>query len=85
MDAVHGETTWAHRLQKISWRIDTKTKTRRVEEMNELSAIVELVVGNGITPTRDSEVVRFEMNAEELSAMAARIEAIQASIEGLAQ
>lgn len=35
-------STWNNRLEKLSWRIDSKTKSRKVSELNELTSIVEL-------------------------------------------
>lgn len=40
------ESRWNNSLNKISWRIDTKTKSRNVGDMNELCSIVEMVLQN---------------------------------------
>jgi len=45
-DIVIKDTTWNNTLQKMSWRIDSKTKSKKVPEMNELTAIVEMVIGD---------------------------------------
>jgi hypothetical protein len=83
LDLVHGASVFNNRLQQMSWRIDTKTKTRHVEEMNELTTVVELVLGSGITASKASQVVRFEMDANQLKSMASQVEMIQDRIESL--
>ena len=55
------ESTWNNRLEKLSWRIDSKTKSRQIADMNELTSIVELKLNNG--NSSNSEVFS-EQNSE---------------------
>jgi len=81
-DLLVKNSIWNDSLNKMSWRIDSKTKSRRVPEMNdELTAIVELVVGQKQqSGGPQSQVVRFEMDRVQLKQMMTEITFIQTQI-----
>eukprot|EP01118_Nematostelium_gracile_P010347 TRINITY_DN3553_c0_g1_i1.p1 TRINITY_DN3553_c0_g1~~TRINITY_DN3553_c0_g1_i1.p1 ORF type:complete len:145 (-),score=44.56 TRINITY_DN3553_c0_g1_i1:15-449(-) len=72
------ESTWNNRLEKLSWRIDSKTKSRKVNEMNELTSIVEMKLAS--SEKKQSEVVRFEMTQDQLKKVLAQVNHIQQQI-----
>lgn len=43
----------------MSWRIDSKTKSRHVTDMNDLTAIVELNIGTEQTKEKGGQVSIF--------------------------
>ncbi len=75
----------------MSWRIDSKAKSKKEAELNELTTIVELVLGNKTADKKDSQVrctdqllalhsikvIRFEMDKEQLDKAMLEINAIQ--------
>ena len=77
-------------MKKLSWRVDVKAKTKSsgAEELNEPTAIVELVIGanNSVDVTefqqsKDDKVVRLEMTHEQLQEAVYQINRIQSLIE----
>ena len=67
--------TWNDTLQKLSWRIDSKTKSKNINEMNELTTIVELTVNK--KDTGKSDIIRFEMDRDQLSSVLGQINDIK--------
>jgi len=64
----------------MSWRIDSKTKSKKVAEMNELTAIVEMVVGNNQQKDKNqnnTQVIQFEMDRDQLAKVIGEINTIQ--------
>ena len=49
-DSLVQQCQWDNSLNNISWRIDVKTQSRNVEEINMPTAIVELQLGNKAKP-----------------------------------
>jgi len=79
-DIIIKDTTWNNTLQKMSWRIDSKTKSKKVAEMNELTAIVEMVVGNNQQKDKNqnnTQVIQFEMDRDQLAKVIGEINTIQ--------
>jgi len=74
-DYVYRKVRWNNTLQKISWRIDVKTKTKAVSEVNEPTAIVEMSIGKN--KDQDQKLVRFEMDKEQLAQVLLQINNIQ--------
>jgi len=72
----------------MSWRIDSKTKSRKVAEMNELTAIVEMVIGNNQQKKEDSQnntqVIQFEMDRDQLAKVIGEINTIQKQLNKFA-
>jgi len=74
-DYVYRKVRWNNSLQKITWRIDVKTKTKAQADVNEPSAIVEMTIGKN--KEKDQKLVRFEMDKEQLSQVLLQIHNIQ--------
>eukprot|EP01105_Mastigella_eilhardi_P005272 TRINITY_DN17013_c0_g1_i1.p1 TRINITY_DN17013_c0_g1~~TRINITY_DN17013_c0_g1_i1.p1 ORF type:complete len:206 (-),score=96.47 TRINITY_DN17013_c0_g1_i1:80-697(-) len=72
---------WNNTLQNISWRMDVKTKSRDIAEMNEQTAIVEITLNNGAKEDTQQSAVRFELDKTQLGSMVAQIEEIEAQIK----
>jgi len=75
-DYVYRKVRWNNSLQKISWRIDVKTKTKALTEVNEPTAIVEMNIGK-TNKEQDQQLVRFELDKEQLDQLLLQINNIQ--------
>lgn len=53
-------SVWNNELSDIRWRVDIKSRSRRVDEINQSSAVVELQLNN--STTSDLVVVLFSFN-----------------------
>lgn len=59
---LNKEVTWNNSLTKMSWRVDSKAKSRKQADLNELTSIVELVLkekGNQDSNVRVSSVCQL--------------------------
>ena len=72
-DILVDKSNWNNHLNKMTWRIDSKAKSRTQNELNELSAIVELNLQN----ENNTKVVRFEMDKTQLDRTLDQIKNIQ--------
>lgn len=79
-DAICKDLTWSDSLEKFAWRIDVKTKSRTVAEMNDPVAIVELKV-KGDDKERDTRSVRFEMDNAQLEEVLSKLSVIEGVIQ----
>jgi len=77
---VRKNAMWGPGLHKFAWRIDVKSKARAISEMNEPVAIVELTLGKKEEEKEKAQVVRFEMDGEQLKDVLAQLDAIQHQI-----
>jgi len=83
-ELIRTKSNWNNSLLDFQWRIDVKSRTKNVPEINEPTAIVELKIGNTTannnntnnnnnsstntsTSTSTTNIVRFEMNREQLN------------------
>lgn len=58
LDQVKKDLVWNNRLEKFAWRVDLKTKTRKIaDEINEPCAIIELNIVNGAQVSQQTEHV----------------------------
>jgi chaperonin cofactor prefoldin len=72
------ESTWNNKLDKLNWRIDSKAKSKKEAELNELTAIMEFHLSNHQNPQNvTSKVVRFEMDQTQLNSALSQIKSIQ--------
>ena len=39
------QSTWGNKVKGISWRVDVRTKTKEIDQLNQASAIVEMQLG----------------------------------------
>ncbi|KJE97454.1 hypothetical protein CAOG_010128 [Capsaspora owczarzaki ATCC 30864] len=72
---------WNNRLASLSWRIDVKTKSRHVENINEATSIVELKIAQ---LDKSTETVRFELNSDRMQFLVGQIEAIEKQLSAQA-
>jgi len=86
--------SWNNSLSKLSWRIDSKTRSRgsantnAAPEVGELTAIVEMTISppenTGKAPEAQKEVVRFELDQTGLAHVLQELNSIQKQIQKLA-
>eukprot|EP00030_Apusomonadida_sp_AF-17_P004147 a508397_98.p1 GENE.a508397_98~~a508397_98.p1 ORF type:complete len:243 (-),score=119.39 a508397_98:39-722(-) len=83
-DTLSATVAFNSRLGSLDWRIDTKSKSKTAEELSELTAIVELAIAQPKRPKADAEsgdvkhdVVRFELDREQLEQTLIQIRAIR--------
>jgi len=43
-DVLVSQSLWTNRLSAVNWRIDVKTKSKNIQDLNEPAAIVELEI-----------------------------------------
>lgn len=79
------EGIWNNRLKNLSWRVDVKTASNSSAEMNDPVAIVEIQSEAGHKSSEaSSQVLRFEMNRNQLADLTSTLENIQKSMESFA-
>ena len=79
------EGIWNNRLKNLSWRVDVKTASNINAEMNDPVAIVELQSETGHKSSEMSaQVLRFEMNRNQVADLTTTLESIQKSMESFA-
>eukprot|EP01117_Protostelium_nocturnum_P004327 TRINITY_DN1572_c0_g1_i1.p1 TRINITY_DN1572_c0_g1~~TRINITY_DN1572_c0_g1_i1.p1 ORF type:complete len:185 (+),score=83.15 TRINITY_DN1572_c0_g1_i1:36-590(+) len=80
-EKLYLETQWNNSLEKISWRVDTKMKNKKGEDLNDLTSIVEMV-------TKDKEgkskAIRFEMDRKELAEVLKKVQTVQKQLNTFA-
>lgn len=81
---------WQSSLKGLAWRLDVKSKARHVENLNDVSAIVELTVGKSeaLSTSEDPQtpsVVRFEMNKKQVEHVLERFNEIEQRLANLSQ
>ncbi|EFA80769.1 COMM domain-containing protein 1 [Heterostelium album PN500] len=85
-DIVNRRTRFNNSLDKMSWRLDLKTKSKDVEEMNEPTAIVELDLTKNLRSSTEKkqqqQKIRFEMDRNQLQDTLEQINIIQKLING---
>ncbi|KAH9499614.1 COMM domain-containing protein 1 [Bulinus truncatus] len=80
-DCIVSQTMWGNSLQKVSWRVDLKSQSRHVEQINTPTAIMELHIVDNIKNLKVPEVVRFEMDETKISTMLSSMQEIQDQID----
>ncbi|XP_078000817.1 COMM domain-containing protein 1-like [Glandiceps talaboti] len=79
-ESIVSQSTWNNTLKNVSWRIDLKTQARHIDQLHAPTAIVELQLANGQEKTKETEVVRFEMDEDKLSGVIKKLEDIEKQI-----
>eukprot|EP01116_Phalansterium_solitarium_P004272 TRINITY_DN15232_c0_g1_i1.p1 TRINITY_DN15232_c0_g1~~TRINITY_DN15232_c0_g1_i1.p1 ORF type:complete len:203 (-),score=31.67 TRINITY_DN15232_c0_g1_i1:82-657(-) len=83
-DALVRDVSWADTLSRLQWRIDSKSKSKNVDDLNnELTAVVELSIGGPRGDKAEPQAVRFEMDRAQVSTVLEQINAIQAQVSKL--
>lgn len=58
---------WNNQLKHLSWRIDVQSRSRRAEQVNTATAIIELQLEKKQDDSKDTEVLRFEVDENGLT------------------
>uniref|UniRef100_A0A0F7ZBA0 COMM domain-containing protein 1 n=1 Tax=Crotalus adamanteus TaxID=8729 RepID=A0A0F7ZBA0_CROAD len=81
-ESLINQSKWENSLKNISWRIDLKTQSRHIDQMNSPVAIVEMELEkNG----QESELLTMEFDETELNKMLKKLSKIEDSIISLTQ
>ena len=76
-DFMVSQSTWEPTLQQLSWRIDVKTAARGATEINQPTAIVEMLLSQG-------GKFQFEVSRQEVTEIQQTLDAIQNAIKDCA-
>ncbi|WAR19028.1 COMD1-like protein [Mya arenaria] len=79
-EALISKSTWNNTLNHVSWRIDIKSQARHIDEINAPTAIMELEIGPKEKSEKKSDVVRFEMDDERLTAVLKTMQDIENAV-----
>ncbi|CAG5118379.1 unnamed protein product [Candidula unifasciata] len=79
-DKIVSQTMWGNSLQKVSWRVDLKSQSRTVEQLNAPTAIMELHIADNINKAKGSEVVRFELDETKVAELLHTMQEIDTQI-----
>ena len=70
------DALWGPRLKSFSWRIDVKTKSKHIKQLNEPTAVLEF----DVKQDDQVNVVRFEMDAAQVANMLDQLQRIEAAM-----
>ncbi|XP_059168676.1 COMM domain-containing protein 1-like [Physella acuta] len=84
-DSIVSQTMWGNTLQKVSWRVDLKSQSRNLEQINIPTAIMEIHLADNLNKSKGPEVVRFEMNENKVNDMLKNMHEIEEEINKLAK
>ncbi|XP_069109621.1 COMM domain-containing protein 1-like [Argopecten irradians] len=82
-DTLVVNTNWNNGLKQVSWRIDVKSQSKNVDQINEPTAIMELQLQGG--STKNTEVVQFEMDENKLLSVLQSMKDIESEISKYSQ
>lgn len=80
-DTITNKTKWTSTLQETAWRIDVKSNSKQIDDINEPTAIVRLSLSNASDST--SEVVQCEMDKADLGKVISELDRIQTRIDAI--
>jgi hypothetical protein len=83
-DLLVNSTKWNENLLKLNWRVDTKAKSRKSGELNNMTAILEMTVGKKQT-SDTARVIRFEMDKQQLDDLLKEFTKIQNQINNFGE
>eukprot|EP00052_Salpingoeca_macrocollata_P034156 m.10649 g.10649 ORF g.10649 m.10649 type:complete len:186 (-) comp6030_c0_seq1:23-580(-) len=70
---------WEKKLAAVSWRVDVKTKSRHIEELNDATGILELKLDQG--SGKSAEVVQVEVDRTQLNTLLREVAAIEQELK----
>lgn len=90
---------WNDTLSRFSWRVDLKSSSRQVPEINQPTAVIEIETTSGSEAVCDhclrallmtntkvpKKVIHFEMSTEQMAIALMQMEAIQKAIDNASQ
>ncbi|CAI8013435.1 COMM domain-containing protein 1 [Geodia barretti] len=74
------KSVWGDRLKQVSWRVDVKTKSRHIDQINTPTGIIELQLGKEDSE-KPEEVVRFEVDERKLGELLSQIQDIEQALQ----
>lgn len=80
-DSLVRSCVWNNRLSNINWRIDVKSRSRNVEQLNAATAVVELELENSDANSQGVEVVKFEVDEKGLGNVLQSLKDIEQQID----
>ncbi|XP_077171398.1 COMM domain-containing protein 1 [Paroedura picta] len=81
-DSLINQSRWENTLKNINWRVDVKSQSRHMDQLNSPVAIVEMELGkNG----QESEFLTLEFDEIKLNQMLKRLAEVEDSITSLTQ
>ncbi|XP_054851404.1 COMM domain-containing protein 1 isoform X2 [Eublepharis macularius] len=81
-DSLINQSRWGNTLKNINWRVDIKSQSRHMDQLNSPVAIVEMELGkNG----QESEFLTLEFDEIKLNQMLKKLSEIEGSITSLTQ
>ncbi|XP_048338870.1 COMM domain-containing protein 1 [Sphaerodactylus townsendi] len=81
-DSLVNQSRWENTLKNINWRVDVKSQSRYMDQLNSPVAIVEMELGkNG----QESEFLTLEFDENKLNQMLKKLSEIEGRITSLTQ
>lgn len=77
-DAITKDMLWGNRLQSFNWRLDVKTKSKHLSDLNDTAAVIEMDLK--IPNEKQTQVVRFEMDRAMVNETVRQIALIEARL-----
>ncbi|XP_022088643.1 COMM domain-containing protein 1-like [Acanthaster planci] len=78
-DSIVAKSMWGNSLRSMSWRIDIKSQSKCIDQINMPTAIVELQLAEN-NSDKEVELVRFEMDEEKLAKITKDLDIMEAQI-----
>ncbi|XP_064622669.1 COMM domain-containing protein 1-like [Lineus longissimus] len=79
-DTLIAATSWNNSLKSVNWRIDVKSQSKNIDQLNIPTAIMEFQVTEGLDKAKEPEVVLFEMDEEKLTNVLSNMQEIEKQI-----
>ncbi|XP_069787769.1 COMM domain-containing protein 1 isoform X2 [Narcine bancroftii] len=79
-ECLINQSKWENCLRNFSWRVDLKTQSRHLDQINTPVALVELELGKN---DQESEFLRLELNENKVNQLLKKITEIEESITAL--
>ncbi|KAJ3429575.1 comm domain-containing protein [Anaeramoeba flamelloides] len=78
---VRNELIFNDRLSGVSWRVDMKTNSKKISNINQPIAIVELLLSRNQQEREDTKSIMFEIDKTQISNLVNQIEEIESLLE----
>ncbi|XP_056423993.1 COMM domain-containing protein 1 [Hyla sarda] len=81
-ESVINQSRWESTLKSLKWRIDVKSQSRHVDQVNSSAAIVEMEIG---TKDQVSEFLCLELNETKMNEVLKKLSEVEDSLAALTQ
>ncbi|KAG8584131.1 hypothetical protein GDO81_008694 [Engystomops pustulosus] len=81
-ESVINQSKWENTLKGLKWRIDVKSQSRHVDQVNSAAAIVEMEIG---TKDKDSEFLCIELNETKMNEVLKKLSEVEEGLAALTQ